>query len=173
MSSSPCWVYLVETRIFHSSHTALYQTLKFPAFLWHPFLDLGFSKPLGYFYVCSASTSSSCRYLCYRHSYESQAELLRSLVFQVSDFLSNCLLVMCLVPSLHQYLWNLVSTKFGKSIEMASCKFCVNGWFNRGEWEAALLPSQRERQDWQALPTGSGNQHNQDPHGTLLWAHWR
>lgn len=51
-------------------------------------------------------------------------------VFWVSDFLSNCLLVMCLVLSLHLYLWNLISTKFGKSIEIAkmlsSCKFCVN-----------------------------------------------
>lgn len=116
--------------------------------------------------------TSSCRYLCCRHSYKSQSELLRSLVFLVSDFLSNCLLVMCL-----QHLWNLISTKFGKSIEMAktlSCKFYVNGWFNRGEWEAALLLSQRERPDClQALPTGPGNQHSHDPCGTLLRAHRR
>lgn len=176
MSSSPCWVDLVDTGIFHNSHTALYQTHKFLAFLWCPFLDLRFSKPLGYLYGCSASASSSCRYLCYQHSYKSQSELLRSLVFQVSDFPSNCLLVLCLVLSLHQYLWNLISTKFGKSIEMAkilsSCKVCANGWFNRGE--AALLPTQREKQDClQSLPSGSGSQHSQDPCGSLLRTHRR
>lgn len=40
--------------------------------------------------------------------------------------------------------------------------------------KAALLPSQRERQDClQTLITGSGNQHSQDPCGTLLRTHRR
>lgn len=165
MSSSSC--YLVDTNIFHNSHTTLSQNLKLLAFLWRPYLDLGSSKPPGYFYGCSSSAASSCRYFCYRHSYKSQSELLRRLVFwSFLIYLAACLLVMCLVFSLHQELLNPISTKSGKSTEIAktlsSCKFCANGWFNRGErWCICTLPERKARlppaltyQVWQQTQPG-------------------
>lgn len=83
-----------DANILHNSPTMLSQNPKlFLAFLWCPYLELGSSKPLWYFYSCPSSGSSSWRYFCYQHSYKPLSELhdawCSGCFFCQPEFLSN------------------------------------------------------------------------------------